>query len=99
MNQTSRIEDLETELYKQLCEDWKEALIVLKEQEALVEGLRQKVIEKSGGERMEYGVKVSLVSSKGRTNYKAIVEEMNAPKELIEKHTGMPETTWRVTKY
>lgn len=93
------IKDLECEHYRMVCEEWKEAYAALKEDEAYVAGLRDKLVELSGGERMEYGVKVSRVITKGRTDYKAIVAEVGVDQEIIEKHTGMPESTWRVTKY
>lgn len=94
----NKIKDLETEVYRELCEEWKQASTELKEQEAYVESLRKQLIEKSGGDRCEYGVKIFSVTSR-RTNYKKIVDDLDVPQEIIEKYVGMPETAWRIVKY
>lgn len=97
--QVNKVTDLETELYQAVCEEWKQAIVELKEKEAEVAKLREQLISLAGGERMEFGVKIANILTKGKTNYKAIVEELGVDQETIEKHTGMPETVWRVTKY
>lgn len=95
----NKVTDLETELYQVVCEEWKKAIIELKEKEAVVAKLRSMIIDVAGGERMEFGVKVTHVVTNGKTNYRAIVEELGVDQDIIERHTGMPESNWRVTKY
>lgn len=93
------IKDFETSLYEQICEEWKAEYTRLKEQEAYVFELRQKLVDMAGGDRMEFGVKVQHVESKGKVDWKAIATEMQASKEIIEKHTGAGGFVCRVTKY
>lgn len=97
--QTSKITDLETALYEQVCDNWKEAYSRLKEQESEVELLRAKLIEISGGDRMEFGVKVQQIATKCKTDWKCLALELGANIEDIERWTGMPFLSWRITKY
>ena len=97
--QPNKITDLETALYEEYCQAWKEAYSKLKEQEAETEKLRAMVIELSGGDRMEFGVKVQSIETKGRTDWKSLALELGANPEDIERWTGNSFTTWKVTKY
>lgn len=70
------------EIYKNLCEEMKELIQKEKEMAFQKDIIRNQIIEMSGGDRMEYGIKVSLRNVKGGVDYKAIVEHIYQDDEL-----------------
>ncbi len=60
--------------YQKLCVEMKELLLQEKGLAARKEGLRKSLIDKSGGDRMEYGIKLTTRRSSGSIDYKRYCE-------------------------
>ena len=99
MLNASNIVNLENSIYQQYCNEWIFQDRLLKEKQSELEKLRAKIVELSGGDRMEYGVKVATVSQKGKIQYKAIVEALDIEQEVLDKYTSDSVEFTRVTKY
>ena len=95
----SNILDLENSIYEQYCKEWILQDRLLKEKQSELEKLRAKIVELSGGDRMEYGVKVATVSQKGKIQYKAIVDSLCLDQSVLDKYTSDSVEFTRVTKY
>lgn len=94
-----KISNFHLEQYKTLCEEWLSASTQLSELEAYVASLRAEIITQSKGERMEYGVKVSQVESKGKVDYKGICASLNLNDSILDNYRGEPSSYWKITRY
>lgn len=99
MTTNLNITDLKSGIYEAVCDEWKSASAKLKEQEEYVSSLRDQVIALSGGDRMEYGVRVQKVHNRGKVDYKAIVEVLEIAEDEKDMYRGEDFTSWKVTKY
>lgn len=92
----------EQESYKSLCEDLRDVLSFEKELKQKKEELRSKILEMSGGDRMEYGIKVSSHTKKGSIDWEKLAKD-NLKKELVElvkdSYKKEDQTVWKVISY
>ena len=94
-----KINDFHLEQYKALCEEWLSASTQLFELEAYVASLRSEIISQSGGERMEYGVTVQQVNSKGKVDYKGACSFLKVDDSILDAFRGEPSSYWKITRY
>lgn len=80
--QEMKLIELSVSDYKSSCEEMRDLLRLEKEIEARKQELRKIIIQKSGGNRMEYGIKVQKVTSKGSIDYRALAEELIRAEQL-----------------
>lgn len=65
----------EEEYYKNKCQELKDLLSLEKEIAKKKEDLKKAIIELAGGDRMEYGINVKLVTRKGTTDYTSLLKD------------------------
>lgn len=87
------------QIYKDNCEELSEAIRIEKEIKVKVDELKKTVIEMAGGERMEYGIKVAYIPTKGTLDYKKIVEELDLEDTLLEKYRKPESGYWVARNY
>jgi len=94
--------DFERELYRELCEEMRELLSKKKELAAREEEIRKRLLAMSGGARMEHGIQISLIESRGSVDYRAMVEGVYTPEE-VERLSGVfrkpDKSYWKITSY
>lgn len=69
-----KIVNFERDAYKALCEEMRVVLQTEKELKVRKEELRNELIKMSGGDRMEYGIKITYKVNKGTIDYKALAQ-------------------------
>lgn len=79
--------------YQDLCEEMKDLLSLEKEIAAKKISLRDKIAKMAGGNRMEYGIKVSCRSAQGTIDYKGLVTYLGISDTLVESYRK-PERTY-----
>jgi len=99
MNNVKDIISFERESYKALCEEMTELLTLEKEIEAKKAELREKLIEKAGGERMEYGIKLQWKTAMGAIDYSKLVKNMGIEEALLEFYRKPDREYWEIRKY
>ena len=85
--------------YQALCYELKEVSQLRKEAEAKEKELKARIVEIAGGDRMEFGVRVSLKERKGSFDMKAVFTDMNITHEEGEKYRKEGSTYWDVRGY
>ena len=85
--------------YMDLCEELKELLTVEKEIAKRKEELKSSVLALSGGERMEYGIKIQQRGVKGTVDYKKIVADLGFSEEEAEEYRKATRVYWDVRSY
>ena len=92
--------NIEKESYRDLCDEMSQLLTQEKELSARKEELREKIIKMSGGERMEYGIKLTYRTSKGTVDYKAMATiEIPEMEKLEEWYRKEDRSFWEIRKY
>lgn len=92
--------DFDRERYRDLCEEMKSVLQLEKEVAARKDKLRKELIEVAGGERMEYGIKLTQKSSMGAVDYKQIVEDhLNIDDVMKDSYRKPGRSFWEVRSY
>jgi len=76
--------DFNHESYEALCMELREVLSKSKEIEERKAYLKEKVIQASGGARMEYGISVTERTRKGSIDYKAAVKDAGMSDNQLE---------------
>ena len=89
----------ERERYKALCESMRSTLQLEKEVAASKEKLRKELLEISGGERMEYGIKISWRISKGSIDYKRLVDDYDISEDVKETYRKENREYFEVRSY
>lgn len=85
--------------YRDICEEWKSVKQLLVEVEAKEAELKQKIIKEAGGERLEHGVKVSIIEVRGSIKYKDIPEVKALDANYLDAFRGADRKDFRVTTY
>ncbi len=85
--------------YQDLCGELKELLTMEKEIAKRKEELKASVLSLSGGERMEYGIKIQQRIVKGTVDYKKIVSDMGFSEEEAEEYRKATRVYWDVRSY
>lgn len=83
---TQTIINFEREGYKALCDELKEVMQLRKEAEVREKELKSLVIEQSGGDRMEFGIKVSTRVRAGSYDMDKIFTDLKITKDQAEKY-------------
>ena len=91
--------DFDSEYYKSLCEELKALLSSAKEDEKRIKFLKQEVIQLAGGDRMEYGLEVSLREREAAIDYKALIADLGVGSEVVERYRKTKITFWNVRGY
>ena len=97
--QAEDISDFKRSAYKDVCEELREVLTLEKEVAKRKAELRAAVLTLSGGDRMEYGIKVHQRTAKGTIDYKKIVSELEVSDEECEKYRKDTRSYWDVRSY
>ncbi len=88
----------EFDRYEDLCEEWKIVNRRLKELENAEKILRDRLLKKSNGERMDFGVKIQCITRAPSYDYKTACDEMLAS-EMLEAYIKPGTTYWKITSY
>lgn len=72
--------------YQELCEEMKGLLSLEKEITAKKVRLRDKIAKMAGGNRMEYGIKITHRSAQGSVDYKSLVTYLGISEPLVESY-------------
>jgi len=91
--------DFRRSAYKDLCEELREVLTAEKEIAKKKEELKAAVLTLSGGERMEYGIKIQQRTVKGTVDYKKIVSDMGFSEEESDQYRKSTRVYWDVRSY
>lgn len=98
INQETIVE-FDRETYEDLCSELKSLLTTEKEIAKRKDDLKKAVLKLSGGNRMEYGIKIQERITRGTIDYKAIVEDMGFSAEEAEAYRKETRTYWDVRSY
>lgn len=85
--------------YKTLCEEYRNVSQIRKEAEKQEKDLKVLIIEEAGGERMEYGVNVSIKERKGSYDMKLLQQAYGISDEELEGFRKESSTYWDVRGY
>ena len=72
--------------YEEICGEYREICLEEKELKARKEKIREQLLELSGGERMEYGVKIMVKTKQGSVDYERMVEELGIDVLTVERY-------------
>ena len=70
--------------YEELCIEMRELLMKEKEIAVRKDCLRKEIIDMSGGDRMEYGIKVQNRSAKGGIDYPKYIKTCDIDESILE---------------
>ena len=92
--------EFKREEYREVCEEMKRVLQEEKEMAVKKSELRERLVEMAGGDRMEYGIKVTSRTSAGSVDYKNIVADHLDIDEAVKEHYRRPgRSFWEVRSY
>lgn len=102
----SRPEEIRTafkhEIYQSLCEAMRQALTEEVDAKNRVKKLKDQIIEMSGGDRSEFGIKVAYRTRKGSVDYMKLLKSLISDEEideLIENYRKDEVKFWEVKSY
>jgi hypothetical protein len=87
------------EEYKSHCKELRDMLELQAEVNDKVKKLKDIVKDGSGGERMDYGIKVQKVTVRGSINYNKMVSDWEIDEATLEEFRKAPSEYWKVTSY
>lgn len=85
--------------YKELCDEMRSILRLEKELAHRKKQVRSKIIELSGGDRLEHGIKVTRIICKGSVDIEKIVEDFALDEADIEEYRKSSYEKWDVRSY
>ena len=85
--------------YEEVCKELKEVLTLEKDIANRKADLKKSIIDLSGGERMEYGIKIQKRVVKGTIDYKQIVVDLGLTEDESEAYRKDTRTYWDVRGY
>ena len=85
--------------YRELCHELREVVQIRRECESREKELKAQIIDMSGGERMEYGVRISLRERQGGYDMQQIFNDLKITKDQGEKYRKAPTTYIDVRTY
>lgn len=91
--------DFDRNTYENVCFEMRDLLQRKKELKAQEEVIRARVIALAGGDRMEYGVKVTMRQKTGAVDWKAMVEDLGIDGLTVEKYRKAGSEYWEVKNY
>jgi hypothetical protein len=92
-------EDFNRAHYEQLCDEMKALLQQEKELGIRKEELRKQILEKCGGERMEYGIAIRYRQAKGTVDYRRFVEDTNVDEVVLDSYRKPSREYWEIRSY
>lgn len=98
INQETIVE-FDRETYEDICKELKSLLTTEKEVAKRKDELKKAILYLSGGNRMEYGIKIQQRVTKGTIDYKSIVSDMGFSEEEAESYRKETRTYWDVRSY
>lgn len=93
------IVEFQRSAYKEVCAELRDVLQKEKEIAKRKEELKNSVLQLSGGDRMEYGIKVQKRVTRGTIDYKKIAVDMGFSEEEAEEYRKSTRTYWDVRSY
>ncbi len=96
---TQEIIDFQRCKYQDLCLEMKELLSEEKERAAKKSEIRSQIIEMAGCNRMEYGIKLQSITSKGTIDYPKFVKDCKVEESTLEFYRKPERTCWKVSSY
>jgi len=91
--------DFSVDYYRDLCEQLAPLLRQQKELESKCKKLREQVLTHAGGDRMEYGIKVTKRERAGAVDLKKLVEDGVISQEILETYRKEPTEFYEVRNY
>ena len=93
------IVNFERDTYKSLCEEMTSLMQLEKELAVQKLELKEKMIESSGGDRMEYGIKLQYKTVKGSIDYSKYVKNTTNDMSILEFYRKPDKEYWEIRKY
>ncbi len=93
------IVDFERHKYEEACLEMRQLLREEKEMAARKKSLRQQIIEMSGGDRMEYGLKVTHRVSQGTIDYAKFITDCKVKPSTLEFYRKSDKEYWEIRSY
>lgn len=85
--------------YKELCKEMTAILQLKKEVAHREKAIKPLLIEKAGGNRLEYGIKVTRIECRGTVDYSRIVTEWEIDEATLEEYRKPTYEKWDVRNY
>ena len=85
--------------YKKLCDEMRAVLSLEKEIAERKKELRDLIIDQAGGNRLEFGIKVSVIDVKGRVNYSRLITDLEIDEATLEDYREPTAERWDVRSY
>lgn len=85
--------------YEEVCKELKDLLSLKKELEEREKLLRKEVIDMSGGDRMEYGIKVTHKTREGSIDYRKLAEKVCQDHSVFEFYRKPNVEYWEIKSY
>ncbi len=93
------LEDLFIDHYELMCQKMRDILSKRKELEAEYKELREDIIANVGGDRMEYGIKVTKRERAGAIDYKRMIEDGLIDESSLEYYKKPNIEVWEIRSY
>jgi hypothetical protein len=85
--------------YHSVCKRLKKVLQIKKELAQEEAELKDKAIELAGGDRLQYGIKIQLITVRGSVDYGKLVKELELDEATLEEYRRPTTQRWDVRSY